>query len=161
MSVLGEKITEFVGVVLVCGALALGTPPVANADHHGGAATSVIGKKVVEGTGKVTSITVTEAGPMVNIDATMGERGTAIYTVTFGAPVGAARETGPYSVRGQVFYTDGKNATFTGAGTWRKSGQHQWESKAVVLLSNGERRFVVEAHDLASRSVKTTIYALD
>ena len=55
---------------------------------------SVIGDKFGAYAGKVTSSTVTEAGPAVNVEADAGDLGTILYTTTFGAAVNAAGETG-------------------------------------------------------------------
>jgi len=119
---------------------------------------SVIGEKLAEYTGKVTSSTMTDAGTAVNVEADAGELGTILYTTRFEPAVDAAGETGPFTVRGQGFLPDG---TARGRGTWRTIGVHRWELKTINQAGDGQRFFVVEEADLATRSTKGTIYALD
>ena len=122
---------------------------------------SVIGDKFGAYAGKVTSSTVTEAGPAVNVEADAGDLGTILYTTTFGAAVNAAGETGPCTVRGMIFGPDGTTVSVSGGGTWRTIGVHKWELKVINLGSDGQRVLVVEELDLATRSTKGTAYALD
>ena len=124
-------------------------------------ATSVIGEKITDYTGKVTTTTVAEAGVVPNVEADVGPFGTVHYTETFGPAGDAAGETGPVTLRGQCFLADGGTLPFTGAGTWRKSGHHQWRVKNINLAADGQRVFVVEEWDLATRSTQGTVYALD
>ena len=121
----------------------------------------VIGEKIADYTGKVTTTTVTEAGVVPNVEADVGPFGTVLYTVTFGPAGDAAGETGPVTLRGHCFLADGGTLPFTGAGTWRKSGHHRWRVKTINLAADGQRVFVVEEWDLATRSTKGTVYALD
>lgn len=122
---------------------------------------SVIGEKITDYTGKVTSVTMTAGGAVINAEAEVGPFGTALYTETVGPAVDAAGETGPFSTQTQAFLPDGSTMSFTVTGTWRKSGQHKWELKGIGLAADGQCSFVVEEHDLATRSTTGTIYALD
>ena len=122
---------------------------------------SVIGEKVTDYAGKVTSTTITEAGAVVNVEAEVGPFGTVLYTATLGPAVDAAGEKGPFATRTQAFLPDGRTMSFSVAGTWRKSGHHKWELKGIGLAADGQRNFVVEELELATRSTKGTIYALD
>ena len=122
---------------------------------------SVIGEELGEISGKITSVTITEAGNAVNLEAEVGSVGTMLATVMFGPPVDAAGETGPMTIRGQVFAPDGSSPSFTSGGTWRTSGHHKWENKHISLDSEGQRMLVVDEFDLATRSHKGTIYSLD
>lgn len=121
----------------------------------------LIGEKLWEYQGKMTSVTPGEAGKVVNTEGSVEQLGTVLVTETFALPVDAAGETGPATVHGQAFLANGETLSFTGAGTWRKSGVHQWEAKWIQQTTDGQRLFVVEEHDLASRSVSATVYALD
>ena len=56
---------------------------------------SIIGEKQGELKGKVTSVTMTAGGAMVNVDAQVGPFGTVLYTETFGPAVDLAGEAGP------------------------------------------------------------------
>ena len=122
---------------------------------------SVIGEKLGEINGRITSVTITEVGNAVNVEAEVGSVGTVVATVTFGVPVDAAGETGPITIRGQIFAVDGSSRSFTSGGTWHTSGNHSWEIKHISLDSQGQRMFVVDEFDLATRTNKGTIYALD
>ena len=102
---------------------------------------SVIGEKLGEISGKITSVTITEAGNAVNLEAEVGSVGTVLATLTFGP--------------------DGSSPSFTSGGTWRTSGHHKWEIKDISLDSEGQRMLVVDEFDLATRSHKGTIYSLD
>ena len=122
---------------------------------------SVIGKKITDFTTKWTSVTVTEAGVVVNEEVDTGPLGTGVITTTFGPPVDAARETGPFRICGILFAPDGAQQSVTGERTWRNSGHHKREVKNYILTGDGQRMFVVEEHDLATRSAKGTTYSLD
>ena len=122
---------------------------------------SVIGKKLGEINGKITSVTITEAGNAVNLEAEVGSLGTVLGTVTFGPAVDAAGETGPITIHGQMLAPDGSSRSFTSGGTWRTSGHHKWEIKHIPLDSDGQRMFVVDEFDLATRTHKGTAYAMD
>ena len=122
---------------------------------------SVIGEKISEIMGKVTSTTVTEAGNSVNLEIEAGPFGLVSCTTTFGAPLDVASETGPISERGCCFLADGSFLPYTGVGTWRTSGHHKWEVKLINLAADGQRVFAVYELELATRSIKGTIYALD
>ena len=120
-----------------------------------------IGKKIANYTGKVTSFTMSEAGGAVNVEADAGDFGTILYTTTFGPPVDAAGETGAVTVRGQGFLPDGSALPVTGGGTWRKIGTHKFELKVINQSADGQRYFVTEVGELATRSAKGAIYELD
>lgn len=121
---------------------------------------SVIGEKVTEFAGKITSVTMTETGAVVNAEVDAGPFGMVMYTVTFGQAVDAAGKTGPHTILGQGFPPDGSTLTFAGGGTWRNSGHHR-ELKHITLLSDGQRSFAVDNLDFAARTAAGTIYALD
>ena len=122
---------------------------------------SVIGEKLAEVRTKVTSMTVTEAGIMVNQEAEDDVLGTVVATATFGPAADAGGETGPVTERGQFFAPDGSSRTYTQAGTWRTVGQHKWETKQIGVDSAGSRTLAVEVWDLATRSTVAKIYSLD
>ena len=122
---------------------------------------SVIGEKQADITGKITSVTVTSEGNAVNLETDVGPLGTVMATVTFGPPVDSAAETGPITIHGQIFGPEGEVRGFVSAGTWRKSGHHKWEIKHIPLATDGQRMFVVDDFDLATRSTNGAVYALD
>ena len=122
---------------------------------------NVIGEKITDFTTQWTSVTVTEAGVAVNADVDSDALGMGVITSTFGAPVDADRETGPFTVRGTLFGADGTAQSVRGEGVWRRCGHHKWQVKNYVLTAAGQRLFVVEELDLATRSSKGTTYNLD
>ncbi len=120
----------------------------------------IVGEKVTDFTTKWTSVTVTAEGIMVNEEADSGAMGTGLVTVTFRPPVDQSAETGPVEVQAVLFSPDGSSLSVTGAGTWRKSGHHKWEVRNDLLAEDGQRFFVVEEHDLKTRSTTGTTYAV-
>ena len=122
---------------------------------------SVIGEKVADYTGKITSATITEAGTVINAEGDAGPFGTYMYTATFGLAMDTAGEMGPLTGRVQDFRPDGSVVPQVVTGVWRKSGHHQWEVKAINMAADGNCFFFVEAWDLATRSLTGTIYALN
>ena len=122
---------------------------------------SVIGEKLMDVSGRVTSITMTEAGTVVNIDWDAGPLGTPVSTETWGQAVDGAGETGPVTAQGMIFGSDGSSTPYMGSGVWYTSGQHHWDVKWILLTGDGTGLFVDLEYDLATRSVKGTGYALD
>ncbi len=120
-----------------------------------------IGKKLAEGIGKVTSVTVSERGNAVNVENEVEEFGTVLYTTTFGPAIDEEGTTGPISIHGQIFLPDGSTVPWSGGGAWHVIGQHKWEIKVINSLGNGDRHLVVEEYDLATMSTKGTVYELD
>jgi len=118
---------------------------------------SAIGGKQAEISGKITSVTIRDTGSEVNVEANVGSFG----TVAFGPAVDAAGETGSVTVRGQALRPGGATVPFSGGGTWRKSGEHRREIKHISVDTEGQRIFVVDEFDLATRSNTGTVYALD
>ena len=121
----------------------------------------VIGEKQAEISGKITSVTIRDAGSEVNLEANVGSFGMVFGTVTFERAVDAVGETGPVAVRGQALRPDGASVPFSGGGTWRKTGKHRLEIKHISLDAEGQRIFVVDEFDLATRTNTGTVYALD
>lgn len=123
---------------------------------------SVIGEKLLDYTGTVTSNTVSAAGGEANVEVgEAGPYGTVVATVAFQPAVDSAGETGPFTGRVQDFRPDGSVVPQVLTGVWHRSGTHQWEVKGINLAADGERFFFVEQWDLATRSMKGTIYNLD
>ena len=121
---------------------------------------SVIGEKLTEFAGTMTSVAMTETETVVNNAVDAGPFGTVLYTLTFGERVDAAGETGPHTIRGQCFSPDGTTLTFVGGGTWRNRGNHR-ELKHVTVLSDGQRTFAVENLDFNAQTASGTIYGLE
>ena len=122
---------------------------------------SALGEKQAEISGKITSVTIRDTGSEVNVEANVGSFGMVFGTVAFGPAVDAAGETGPVTVRGQALRPGGATVPFNGGGTWRKSGEHRREIKHISIDAEGQRKFVVDDFDLATRSDTGTVYALD
>ena len=100
---------------------------------------AAIGEKQAEISGKITSVTIRDTDTEVNVEANVDSFGMVFGTVTFAPAVDAARETGPGIVRGRALRPDGATVPFKGAGTWRKTGHHQWEIKHISLDAEGQR----------------------
>ena len=121
---------------------------------------SVIGEKVTEFSGKISTVTMTETETTVNAEVDAGPFGMVLYTVIFRQAADAAGKTGPQTIRGQAFLPDGSTLTFAGGGAWRNSG-HCRELKHTTLISDGQRSFAVENLDFTARTTAGTIYAMD
>ena len=86
---------------------------------------NVLGEKLTDFAGKITSVTATEAGLVVNVEGETGSFGNVLYTVTLGPAVTPEQETGAHTIRGQAFSPDGGTLEFSGGGVWRSSGPNQ------------------------------------
>ena len=121
----------------------------------------VIGEKQADINGKITSVTIRDAGSEVNVEASVGSFSRVFGTVTFEPAVDAAGETGSVVVHGQALRPGGVTVAFRGGGTWRKSGEYRREIKHVSLDAEGQRIFAVDEFDLMARSTTGAVYALD
>ena len=122
---------------------------------------SVIGEKQADIDGKITSVTVRKDWSEVNVEAQVGSFGMVYGTVTFEPAVDEAKETGPVVVQGRALRGDGDVVSFSGGGTWRKSGKHRREIKHISIDANGDRIFVVDEFDFEGRINSGVVYALD
>ena len=121
----------------------------------------VLGEKLTDFAGKITSVTATEAGLVVNVENETGPFGNVLYTVTLGPAIVPEEETGAHTIRGQAFSPDGGTVEFSGGGVWRTSGPNQRILKHITQLANGKRLFVVDNFDLVLNTAFGTVYALD
>ncbi len=122
---------------------------------------NVLGEKLTDFAGKITSVTATEAGLVVNVENETGPFGNVLYTVTLGPAVIPEEETGAHTIRGQAFSPDGGTLEFSGGGVWRSSGPNQRILKHITQLANGQRTFAVDNFDLVKNTASGTVYALD
>ena len=122
---------------------------------------NVLGEKLTDFAGKITSVTATEAGLVVNVENETGTFGNVLYTVTLGPAVIPEEETGAHTIRGQAFSPDGGTLEFSGGGVWRSSGPNQRILKHITQLANGQRTFAVDNFDLVKNTASGTVYALD
>ena len=122
---------------------------------------NVLGEKLTDFAGKITSVTATEAGLVVNVENETGSFGNVLYTVTLGPAVTPEEETGAHTIRGQAFSPDGGTLEFSGGGVWRSSGPNQRILKHITQLANGQRTFAVDNFDLVKNTASGTVYALD
>ena len=122
---------------------------------------NVLGEKLTDFAGKITSVTATEAGLVVNVENETGPFGNVLYTVTLGPAVIPEEETGAHTIRGQAFSPDGGTLEFSGSGVWRSSGPNQRILKHITQLANGQRTFAVDNFALVKNTAYGTVYALD
>ena len=122
---------------------------------------SVIGEKLGEMSGRITTITVTEAGAAANCEWDSGELGTILETATFCPSVDATGAPGTVSSRSQAVLPDGTTLTYASGGTWRSVGPQRWEVKLINLASTGDRVFTVETWHLKTHTTEAVLYALD
>ena len=122
---------------------------------------NALGEKLTDFAGKITSVTATEAGLVVNVENETGPFGNVLYTVTLGPAIVPEEETGAHTIRGQAFSPDGGTVEFSGGGVWRTSGPNQRILKHITQLANGQRTFVVDNFDLVKNTAFGTVYALD
>ncbi|MBT7908962.1 MAG: hypothetical protein HN607_00350 [Verrucomicrobia bacterium] len=122
---------------------------------------NVLGEKLTDFAGKITSVTATEVGLVVNVENETGPFGNVLYTVTLGPAIAPEEETGAHTIRGQAFSPDGGTVEFSGGGVWRTSGPNQRILKHITQLANGQRTFAVDNFDLVKNTAFGTVYALD
>ncbi len=122
---------------------------------------NVLGEKLTDFAGKITSVTATEVGLVVNVENETGPFGNVLYTVTLGPAIAPEEETGAHTIRGQAFSPDGGTLEFSGGGVWRSSGPYQRILKHITQLANGQRTFAVDNFDLVKNTASGTVYALD
>ena len=122
---------------------------------------NVLGEKLTDFAGKITSVTATEAGLVVNVENETGPFGNVLYTVTLGPAIVSEEETGAHTIRGQAFSPDGATVEFSGGGVWRSSGPNQRILKHITQLADGQRTFAVDNFDLVKNTAFGTVYALD
>ncbi len=122
---------------------------------------NIIGEKVTDFAGKITSVTATEAGLVVNVENESGSFGNVLYTVTFGPSIVAEEETGAHTIRGVAFAPEGGTVEFSGAGVWYSSGPNKRVLKHITQLANGQRTFAVDNFDLVKNTAYGVVYSLD
>ena len=120
---------------------------------------SVIGEKITDFTGTITSVTMQDGSTLVNFEE--DTFGTVLGTAIFRPGAGDAAEAGPFTVRATLFMSDGGVQSVKGEGTWRKVGSQQWEEKAILVGDDHQRLYVVDVFDFGTHSTKGTVYALD
>ena len=122
---------------------------------------NVLGEKLTDFAGKITSVTATEAGVVVNVENETGPFGNVLYTVTLGPAIAPEEETGgTYDSRASILARGG-TVEFSGGGVWRTSGPNQRILKHITQLANGQRTFAVDNFDLVKNTAFGTVYALD
>ena len=122
---------------------------------------NVLGEKLTDFAGKITSVTATEAGLVVNVENETGPFGNVLYTVTLGPAIAPEEETGgTYDSRASILARGG-TVEFSGGGVWRTSGPNQRILKHITQLANGQRTFAVDNFDLVKNTAFGTVYALD
>ena len=122
---------------------------------------NVLGEKLTDFAGKITSVTATAAGLVVNVENETGPFGNVLYTVTLEPAIVPEEETGAHTIRGQAFSPDGETVEFSGGGVWRSSGPNQRILKHITQLANGQRTFAVDNLDFVRHRASGTVYALD
>ena len=122
---------------------------------------NALGEKLTDFVGKITSVTATEAGLVINVENESGPFGNVLYTVTLGPAIVPDEETGAHTIRGQAFSPDGGTVEFSGGGVWRSSGPNQRILKHITQLATGQRTFAVDNFDLVKNTASGTVYALD
>lgn len=111
-----------------------------------------LGKKIGDFSFKMTSVSYggEDAIVEINCDGTADGFGTVLGTLTLcGEPGG---KSGPARWRGDGFLESGEVVQAVGSGTWEELGKHQWRTRMVISVSDGQT-FASDAKlDLASRS---------
>ena len=122
---------------------------------------NILGNKLTDFAGTITSVTVTETGMVVNVQNETGPFGNVLYTVTLGPAIVPEEETGAHTIRGQAFSPEGETLKFSGRGVWRSSGSNHRILKHITLLEDGQRMLAVDNFDFTEQTASGSVYALD
>ena len=110
-----------------------------------------LGKELGEFSFKITSVGYAKDGSAnINLDGTATNYGTVLGTLTLTGEAGA--KGGTASWRGDGFLDNGDLVQATGEGTFEEIGHHQWRTRLIVSVSDGETFASDGRLDLASRT---------
>ena len=110
-----------------------------------------IGKVLGDFSFKITSTAYAEDNSVyVTVDGTASNYGTVLGTLILrGEPNG---KSGTLAWRGQGFLDDGSTVAGSGQGTYEEMGKHQWRTRAIITVSNGDTIASDGKIDLATRT---------
>jgi hypothetical protein len=110
-----------------------------------------LGKELGDFKFKITSVAYAEDGAAyINVDGTATGYGTVLGTVVARGEPGA--KSGTVSWMGEGFLEDGSVVRGQGQGTYEECGRHQWRTRMLISVSNGDTIASDGRIDLASRS---------
>ena len=110
-----------------------------------------LGKEFGDFSFKITSVGYSEDGTaQINLDGTATSYGTVLGTLTLRGEPGAKRGTATW--RGDGFLENGDVVQGAGEGSWEEIGRHEWRTRLVVSVSDGETFASDGRLDLASRT---------
>lgn len=111
-----------------------------------------LGKEIGEFSLKVTSVSYDADGSArLNCDGTATSFGTVLGTLVLRGQPGA--KVGTASWRGDAFLENGEQRQATGEGSFTELGRHQWRTRMVICISDGQTFASDGKLDLASRSL--------
>ncbi len=112
-----------------------------------------LGKEIGDFSFKITSSSFSSDGATVDCDGTAANFGTVLGTLSLSAGDPGAT-TGVASWRGQAFLENGEVLGAVGEGAYEVLGGHQWRTRLVITISDGQIFASDGILDLASRSLK-------
>jgi hypothetical protein len=114
-----------------------------------------LGKEIGDFSFQITSVSYAgEEGSIdVNVDGTATAFGTVLGTMTFHVEA-PGDKSGALGWRGQGFLESGENVVGVGEGAWEECGKHQWRTRLIIRISDGQVFASDGLLDLASRTLK-------
>jgi hypothetical protein len=114
-----------------------------------------LGKEIGDFSFQITSTSYAgEANTVqLNVDGSAAGFGTVLGTMTFHVDSPGVKN-GALSWRGQGFLENGENVVGIGEGAWEEIGAHQWRTRMILRISDGQVLASDGVLDLASRTLK-------
>jgi hypothetical protein len=110
-----------------------------------------LGKELGDFKFKITSVTYAADGAAyLSLDGTGTNYGTVLGTIIVKGEPGA--KSGAATWVGEGFLDDGSVVRAKGEGTFEECGKHQWRTRMLITVSNGDTIASDGKIDLASRS---------
>ena len=110
-----------------------------------------LGKELGEFSLKITSVAYAQDGSAyINVDGTATNYGTVLGTLIVKGEPGATKGTASWV--GDGFLDDGTVVRGSGEGTYEETGHHQWRTRLLITVSNGDTIASDGRIDLASRT---------
>ena len=119
-----------------------------------------LGKVLGDFSNKITSVAYTEDGAVyISLDGTASGYGTVLGTLILRGEPGAT--SGAATWIGEGFLDDGSIVRGKGQGTFEEVGKHQWRTRLLITLSNGDILASDGKIDLATRTLSGKNLAWD
>jgi hypothetical protein len=122
-----------------------------------------VGRQIGEFSYQATSVTVSERADgarehTINWEGTAAGYGTVVATMVVHL-ASAAATGGRFTWKAHAYLDSGAEADGVSDGFWNRCGKHQWRIRGINHVSDGAVLLSDGVIDLATRSVKGTLYA--